>query len=226
MTHWMCVNCGYYFQDAQPPQKCPGCHQVCIFNDVTCYRPECGGERNIDPLLVGAILGSLTPTKTALPKPAVRLPREKAGPAGEFLSGLDGNQRTKVRALGYLEAYDKDAVICREGEQSLKLYIVEEGQATVQAELDTGMSIPLTTVSEGQAFGWSFFVPPYILTASVVASTKIKVLAIEREPLLSLMRANPSLGLILMQNIAGIIALRLRNVELELAGLIKQSQKK
>jgi|WetSurMetagenome_2_1015567.scaffolds.fasta_scaffold267231_2 CRP-like cAMP-binding protein len=226
MTHWMCVKCGYYLQDSLPPKKCPGCNQVCIFSDVTCYRPECGGERNIDPLLVGSILGSLTPTKIAAHKPAAVATQGNMGPTGEILSGLNENQRSKVRSLGLIEAYKKDAVICREGEQSPKLYIVEEGQATVQAEVGTGMSIPLTTVSEGQAFGWSFFVPPFILTASVVASTDIKVLAIEREPLLALMRSDSSLGLILMQNIASIIALRLRNVELELSGLIKQTRKK
>ncbi|HLE02529.1 MAG TPA: hypothetical protein VI877_03465, partial [Dehalococcoidia bacterium] len=54
MAHWMCTNCGYHLQAASPPERCPGCQQACPFNNVTCYHPECGGEGNIDPLLVGA----------------------------------------------------------------------------------------------------------------------------------------------------------------------------
>lgn len=225
MTHWMCVNCGYYLQGNEPPKKCPGCNQVCIFNDVTCYRPECGGERNIDPLLVGSILGSLTRVKVPT-KPPVPSFEEHAEPAADIFDGLDAKQKAKVRELGHIETYEEGATICYEGEKSPKLYLVEEGQATVQAKLGTGSNIPLTVVSEGQAFGWSFFVPPYILTASVIASTKLKVLAIERDPLVTLMQSDAAIGLKMMQNIANIIALRLRNVEMEMAGLIRQTQNK
>jgi rubredoxin len=53
MAHWMCTACGYYLQSLAPPQRCPSCETCCVFNNVTCYRPECGGEDNIDPLLAG-----------------------------------------------------------------------------------------------------------------------------------------------------------------------------
>jgi CRP-like cAMP-binding protein len=226
MTHWMCVNCGYYLQTELPPDRCPGCNQACVFNNVTCYRPDCGGERNIDPLLVGSILGSLTKanvSKTQAPQISIQ---ETAAPMTEILSGLDERQKAKVKSIGHLKSYDQGLVICRKGEKSQKLYLVEEGQVAVQSELGTGAMVPLTIVSEGQAFGWSVLVPPYILTASVVASTKVRVLAIDREPLLSLMHSEPTLGCTIMQNIASIIALRLHNVEQEMIGLIKQNLNK
>jgi CRP-like cAMP-binding protein len=138
------------------------------------------------------------------------------------MSGLSEKQREKVRNLGRIETYEKNAVICNEGDESRKLYLVEEGQVAVQSELGRGMRIPITIVSEGQAFGWSVLVPPHKLTATVTASSKTKVLAIEREPLLSLMKADPSLGLTIMQNIASIIGSRLRNLELEMVGLVQR----
>jgi hypothetical protein len=58
--------------------------------------------------------------------------------------------------------------------------------------------------------------------ATVTASSKAKVLAIEREPLLSLMQKDPSLGLTIMQNIASIISSRLRNLELEMVGMVQR----
>jgi CRP-like cAMP-binding protein len=143
-------------------------------------------------------------------------------PIAEIMSGLTDKQKQKVRNLGHVETYERNAVICNEGDESRKLYLVEEGQVAVQSELGKGMRIPIIIVSEGQAFGWSVLVPPHKLTATVTASSKAKVLAIEREPLLSLMRADPSLGLTIMQNIASIISSRLRNLELEMFGVVQR----
>jgi len=222
MTHWMCTTCGYYFQGPTPLDKCPGCNQACAFNDVTCYRPDCGGESNVDPLLVGATLGTLTGARAAQAKPRISHTPVESVPIAEIMGGLTDKQKQKLRNLGRVETYERNAVICTEDDESRKLYLVEEGQVAVQSELGRGMRIPITIVSEGQAFGWSVLVPPHKLTATVTASSKTKVLAIEREPLLSLMQKDPSLGLTIMQNIASIIASRLRNLELEMVGMVQR----
>jgi CRP-like cAMP-binding protein/rubredoxin len=219
MMHWMCRTCGYYLQSPEPPNRCPGCNQVCAFNNVTCYRPECGGDSNVDPLLVGGTLGALTHEKAPRPESTTVSTAVKPMPVPEIFSGLNDKQRKWMRSLGYFENYERNAVICREGEESRKLYIVEEGQVAVQPELGRGMRVPITILSEGQTFGWSVLVPPYELVATVTASSKTKVLAIERKALLSLMEADSVLGLTIMRNLAGIIASRVRNLEQELAGV-------
>ncbi len=53
MTQWQCTHCGYTFGAETTPEKCPSCQQVCTFNNVTCYIPDCGGPGNIDPRLMG-----------------------------------------------------------------------------------------------------------------------------------------------------------------------------
>ena len=49
---WICSECDYVLQAESPPEKCPQCGKVCIFSDVTCYIPECGGPNNLDIRLV------------------------------------------------------------------------------------------------------------------------------------------------------------------------------
>lgn len=49
--HWKCGECGNTIQTANPPEICPSCNQKCVFKNVTCYTPECGGPGNIDPKL-------------------------------------------------------------------------------------------------------------------------------------------------------------------------------
>ncbi len=60
MTHWMCSKCGYYVKSDAPPTHCPACDQVCAFQDVTCYRPDYGGQANLDPVLVAAIMSRVS----------------------------------------------------------------------------------------------------------------------------------------------------------------------
>ncbi|MBN2040685.1 MAG: hypothetical protein JW864_11615 [Spirochaetes bacterium] len=47
-TFWKCSNCGYTLTAAKPPEVCPSCSTKCVFKNVTCYTPECGGPGNID----------------------------------------------------------------------------------------------------------------------------------------------------------------------------------
>ncbi len=224
MTHWMCTACGYYVQDATPPSPCPSCKQVSVFNDVTCYRFECGGARTIDPLLVGITLGNLqgAPGPAADLK-AIPLPTE-ALPLAEFLSGLSEKERQQLRDLGSTEHYEADAVIFNEGAEARKFYLVEEGQVAVASQLARGMLSPVSIVSVGQAFGWSALVPPYLYTATVVALCKTRVIAIGRDGLLARIRRNPSFGLTIMQNVASMISSRLRSLELAWMGYLQKNR--
>jgi hypothetical protein len=53
-----------------------------------------------------------------------------------------------------------------------------------------------------------------------MALTRIRVSAIDKKAMLEMMRANPFLGLAIMEKVASIVASRLRNLELELAGIL------
>jgi len=245
MAHWMCTTCGYYLQSTAPPERCPSCREGCAFNDVTCYRRECGGEQNIDPLVVGSTLKILkggpqlaakpTPTHSLDPLPLVKI--LKGGNAEEdlkglsfwpipeidILKGLNEEQKRQIRNLGRIEHYEPNAVICTEGEKAHTLWLVEEGRVAVESRLVVGLQFPVSIVGGGQAFGWSALVSPYVYTATVVALYKTKVIAIEQEALLSMMRATSPLGLTIMENVASIVASRLRAVELALSGMFRQT---
>ena len=48
---WKCGECGHTVQLNAPPEKCPSCNEKCVFKDVTCYTPDCGGPGCVDPRL-------------------------------------------------------------------------------------------------------------------------------------------------------------------------------
>ncbi len=101
---------------------------------------------------------------------------------------------------------------------------MEDGRVAVESQVARGMRFPLSIVYPGQAFGWSALGPPYVYTATVLSLSETRVIAIDREALLSLMKSDPSLGFIIMQNVACIVASRLRTIELALAGLFQRGR--
>jgi CRP/FNR family cyclic AMP-dependent transcriptional regulator len=218
MTHWMCTNCGYFITGAAPPNRCPSCNLPCQFNNVTCYRPECGGEDNIDPLLVGATL-RLGGRPAAVP--AANLEPKFEGVAKvHIFSGLTREQEERILTLGKTENYQPGTVITRQGEPSQKLYIVQEGKVAINRAIAFQKQLPITSVGPGEVFGWSSLVPPRILTASATATEKTTALAIDAEQLERYFRWEPQVGLIVMRNVAALVASRLKTVEMEIAGYI------
>ncbi len=57
MGWWMCSECDYVFEAELPQETCPECHSKCVYSDVTCYTPECGGPGHLDMRLVGLKAG-------------------------------------------------------------------------------------------------------------------------------------------------------------------------
>ncbi len=139
----------------------------------------------------------------------------------EILRGLSKEQRQQIKGRGSMERYRADAIICTEGTEARKFYLVEEGRVAVESQVARGMRFPLSIVYPGQAFGWSALVLPYVYTATVMALSETRVIAIEQKDLLAMMQADPSLGFTIMQNVACIVASRLRTMELALAGLFQ-----
>ena len=142
----------------------------------------------------------------------------------EILKGLSKEQRQQIRGLGRFEHYETDAVIFTEGTEARKFYLVEEGRVAVESQVARGMRFPISVVYPGQAFGWSALVPPCVYTATVIALSRTRVIAIEQKALQTLMQSDPSLGFVVMQNVACIVAARLRTLEIGLVGLLQQSQ--
>ena len=143
---------------------------------------------------------------------------------GQIMSGLTDQHKSRITGLGHPESYKTGDVICTAGTESSKFYFVEEGEVVVEIEYGKGMFIPISIVAPGQVFGWSALIPPYRHTANCVALSKARIIAVERNALLALIRNEPALGVIFMQNLAGVIASRLTNLELELLQVLRGSQ--
>jgi len=223
----MCQTCGFLVStveekssEPQTPGICPNCAETAGLKDVTCRRPECGGEQYIDPLLVGAVL-------RALIDPEQDDAAEKAAPPPTdikeyslIFSGLNKKEKDKVLALGNKETISPNSTIFSEGESAEKLYIMEQGRVAIKALLKEGRWVPVCAVTPGDVFGWSCLVPPYRFTASAVVLEETVVTSFLASDLRKLFVEEPGIGYYMMQNTAQLVTSRLKNVRIELLGIV------
>lgn len=176
------------------------------------------GEQNVDPLVVGSTLRTLKGGPEPAAKPNGLSPSAKGIPLVEILTqhhvrdpedleqlsfwaisqvdilrGLSKQQRQHLRGLGRLEHFEPNIDICTEGAEARNLYLVEEGRVAVESQVAREMRFPISIVYPGQAFGWSALVLPYVYTATVMALSKARVIAIDQKALLAMMQADPTL---------------------------------
>jgi len=54
LTYWRCSACGFLITAEAPPSVCPECAENCVFVNVNCYSPDCGGPGHVDPRLLNS----------------------------------------------------------------------------------------------------------------------------------------------------------------------------
>jgi hypothetical protein len=218
----MCTACGFLVSDEDPPKHCDGCNRAVKFNDVTCYRAECGGEENVDPLLVGATLRAIGrkggPSGQVVSKSPPELPEHIEAVA--VFRGLSEEQIATVLALSEKETLPSGTTVFRQGDEARSLYIVDSGRVAINTSIQDGKWAPVCIVSAGGVFGWSCLVPPYQLTASATTFGETTVTRFDSSALKELFTREPAIGYVMIQNVGGLISSRLKNARLELIGVV------
>ena len=212
MSKWQCVECGYFADEAKPPDTCPGCHAHCTYTDVTCYRPECGGPPNPDPMVMSLItqrIGLIAPLHPMQPgKAAEGVSVEKVTKAALF-QGLNEEDIKKVLSTGHVRTYNAGDTVFKEGDDAVHIYIVEEGKLAVQtAEKQT-----VYTTTPGDVLGWSTLVLPYKRTASAIAVGKATVVILDQAKWHEFCEQNPPIGYKLTRNVGRTMAVRMRTAK-------------
>ncbi len=217
MTKWQCVECGYFLEGEKPPEKCPGCKLPCAYTDVTCYRPECGGPVNPDPMIMGMItqrVGLKAPLRPGTPpastKDQTKTVEEKVVYAEKIrrealFQGLEDDEVRKVLSIGKHKHYPKGTVLFKEGEDA-EICIVESGKLSIRNE--DGEEI--YTASTDDVLGWSTLILPYMRTASAIAIQPSSVVTINSVKLNDFCEENPSIGYKINRNVGRMLGARMR----------------
>jgi CRP-like cAMP-binding protein len=110
----------------------------------------------------------------------------------------------ELSAISREKTISKGEWLFHEGDKADALYLVIHGRVELKLKLDEkrNLYITVTTLSEGDALGWSAIVEPYVYTLGALALDHVKLLRLDGENLRLLLEKHPEQGYILMRNIA------------------------
>ncbi len=131
----------------------------------------------------------------------------------DLFKGLPQKQLLAIAKISEETTYQKGDLIFQEATRAKRLYILLEGKVALRLQISsTPESVTVSVINRSnQSFGWSGIVAPYHYTASALCKSNCRLLAIDGQKLIQVLKQDPRSGFIVMERIAEIISDRLRN---------------
>jgi CRP-like cAMP-binding protein len=137
-----------------------------------------------------------------------------------FFGGLTDEELAGIAMIAEEAAYPDNAIIFREGEVATKIYVLTSGTIELLYEIQ-GVSGVTTSyvgsIPQGEPFGVSAFVEPYLLSATARSEGPVKVIVIDAAALRAMSEVDCHLGYTVMRQIARALAERLGFARVQLA---------
>jgi CRP-like cAMP-binding protein len=133
--------------------------------------------------------------------------------------GLDDGQLEKLAAVAYQAAYEKGAVLFREGDRGDSLFIVESGAIDLHQKRDVEGGVKLTTLPVGSVMGEVTLVHIEPRSATAIAAVdETEVVVLKNTDLVDLFKEDRELLVVILLNITRILSKRLRSATSRVAG--------
>ena len=135
----------------------------------------------------------------------------------ELFGKLTEAEVQPIAALCQVEQYEIGETIFTQGDRGSKIYIIKDGQVTLERSVDLGdrkAKVRITTLGRGRAFGcWlALLGDPHNVMSSAVCNKKTEVISVEGPASRRALINNPSVGFKIMESLAHMLGDRLRGV--------------
>jgi CRP-like cAMP-binding protein len=127
----------------------------------------------------------------------------------DILEGLVEEELQSIAQYFEEENVNAGVTLCEEGTDADRLYVLEQGTVSISSKKGGQYDIDIP----GKTVGWSFLVPPFLYTASAVAKTPSRVLVIKSPDFYYVIHKEPKMGMKVVNNLAQVIASRLKGHE-------------
>jgi hypothetical protein len=193
---------GYFGDDELAKRFAPGVSDSLPADLVTAAN-ERGGRDNITAIVVAVESAAEEPASMARIDALQRIP---------LFEHMSYREQNEVVGLARTRTYPPGATIVREGEPGGDLYVVLDGQVSIEQH-----GLPIATVGAGGHFGEMGLVDAGPRSASVRAVTPIRAMVIRREDMMGLMQRDPTLAVKLLWAFVQVLSQRLRVANTELS---------
>ena len=143
-------------------------------------------------------------------------------PDNPFLQGLTSEQHSLLAALFEPVELPGRAVIFRQGQEAVFMYLLVEGGVSVRYKPYDGPRITLTRLHAGDVFGWSSVVGNAVYTADAIVTTPARALRARGIDIRNLCIRHPTAGSQILEKLALAVAPRWRDSREQIRHLLKQ----
>jgi CRP-like cAMP-binding protein len=133
-----------------------------------------------------------------------------------FCKGLSKDYLRRLVSLGEFQSYRVGDCIFHEGVTSRSVYLLAEGIVALEVSVPGREAMRLQTVEAGELLGWSPLLGMGYMSATAVALSPCKALALDAERIVALSETDPSFVLELMRRTALTLARRLNATRMQL----------
>jgi hypothetical protein len=127
----------------------------------------------------------------------------------DILQGLEDRELQSIAQFFETENVASGVALCEEGARAERLFVLEQGKVSIGFKKGGQFDIDIP----GKVVGWSFLVPPFLYTATVVTKAPSRVLVIKSPDFYYIIHKEPKMGMKVIINLAQVIASRLKGQE-------------
>lgn len=138
-----------------------------------------------------------------------------------FFQGLTLDQVERLQVLFIPWNCVADTVIFEQGDPADNLYLVVSGEIVVQYKPDDGPAIQVARVQDGGIVGWSAALGSRAYTSGAMTTVATYMLRVRGSDLRMLCVQEPEFGEVILDRLAGVIAVRLRSTHAQVLALLE-----
>jgi len=136
--------------------------------------------------------------------------------------GVTDEERDQIATFARISTFGDGEPIVREDEEARELFLLADGRAEVEVKwpFGDGEAQQIGTLRRGDVIGEVTLVDRCLRSATVRSVGRVEAVAIPNDRLRELLGASPSLGYRVMENVARLLASRIRESNLKLRNTI------
>src|SRR4051812_48053261 len=142
--------------------------------------------------------------------PDERSSLERAVAAHPFLCGMNEHHIRLLADVAMQARFEPDQILFQEGEQANRFYLVEHGSVILEAKVQSGKTITIDTIHDGDLIGWSWLFPPYVWHFSARATQPTAAIFFYGTVLREYCEKDHSLGFELFKRMSEVMTRRLQ----------------
>ncbi|MBX9361833.1 cyclic nucleotide-binding domain-containing protein [Streptomyces sp. WAC04114] len=127
----------------------------------------------------------------------------------KLLTALPPPQRQRLMTLAREVSFPEDARIFEEGGPADRFWVIRSGAVSLDQQVSSLRRVTVASLGAGDLLGWSWLFPPYVWDFGAVAFSPVRAYEFDARAVLKLCEEEPELGLMLVRNVAEVLAHRL-----------------